>query len=401
MGLRWAVESCAKSRFYMFVDDDYYVSTRNVLAYLRNPVNYPGYLEEDVISFDENEYKKQIGRKLKQLVDFDLPSDVKLFTGYVFPRSRPQRHKWSKWFVDLLEYPYDFWPPYVTAGAYILSRDALVDMYYTSYYTRMFRFDDIWLGLIAKKAGIEPFHNNQFYFHPSWILRSRANEQNLDTAETIWKCVIIEINSFFVLFPDATKGRTMRLGGLGQLWTTSVKLASLMCLCQLLSPLVAILAILVSGSVSSDLPVTILASDLSTNSAQTTSTTITTTVSSELKGSTDSDDNIVTSPTTETPGCCQDHDNTIATCPSDHVSAPHTCQDPTVPCSSLPLRCLHCSCNYSCQYGADSLANCSTHPSVQCTGNRNFTRQYKCSYCFLTAEKLHRCSNRDIGKYFP
>ena len=166
MGLRWAVESCPKSRFYMFVDDDYYVSTRNVLAYLRNPVNYPGYLQEDVISFDETEYKKQIGRSLQQLVDFDLPLDVKLFTGYVFPHSRPQRHKWSKWFVDLLEYPFDFWPPYVTAGAYILSREALVDMYYTSYYTRMFRFDDIWLGLIAKKAGIEPFHNNQFYFHP-------------------------------------------------------------------------------------------------------------------------------------------------------------------------------------------------------------------------------------------
>ena len=166
MGLRWAVESCPKSRFYMFVDDDYYVSTRNVLAYLRNPVNYPGYLQEDVISFDEEEYKKQIGRKLNQLVDFDLPSDVKLFTGYVFPRSRPQRFKWSKWFVDMLEYPFNFWPPYVTAGAYILSRDALVDMYYTSYYTRMFRFDDIWLGLIAKKADIEPFHNSQFYFSP-------------------------------------------------------------------------------------------------------------------------------------------------------------------------------------------------------------------------------------------
>jgi len=166
MGLRWAVESCAKSRFYMFVDDDYYVSTRNVLAFLRNPVNYPGYLHEDVISFDETDYKKQTGRKLNQLVDFDLPSDVKLFTGYVFPRSRPMRHKWSKWFVDLLEYPFDFWPPYVTAGAYILSRDALVEMYYTSYFTRMFRFDDIWLGLIARKADIEPFHCGQFYFHP-------------------------------------------------------------------------------------------------------------------------------------------------------------------------------------------------------------------------------------------
>ena len=166
MGLRWAVESCPKSRFYMFVDDDYFVSTRNVLAYLRNPVNYPGYLKEDVISFDETEYKKQIGRQLNQLVDFDLPSDVTLFTGYVFPRSRPQRHKWSKWYVDLLEYPFDFWPPYVTAGSYILSRDALVDIYFTSYYTRMFRFDDIWLGLVAKKAGIDPFHNNQFYFNP-------------------------------------------------------------------------------------------------------------------------------------------------------------------------------------------------------------------------------------------
>jgi len=164
MALRWAVESCAKSRFYMFVDDDYYVSTRNVLAFLRNPVNYPGYLQEDVISFDEEEYNKQTGRKLHQLVDFDLPADVKLLTGFVFPRSRPQRHWWSKWFVDLLEYPFDFWPPYVTAGAYILSREALVEMYYTSYYTRMFRFDDIWLGLIAKKAGLEPFHNSEFYF---------------------------------------------------------------------------------------------------------------------------------------------------------------------------------------------------------------------------------------------
>ena len=164
MGLRWAVESCPKSRFYMFVDDDYYVSTRNVLAYLRNPLNYPGYLQEDVISFDEEEYKKQIGRKLHQLVDFDLPDDVRLFSGFVFPRSRPMRHKWSKWFVDLLEYPFDFWPPYVTAGAYILSRDGLVEMYYTSYYTRMFRFDDIWLGLIAKKAGLEPVHNSEFYF---------------------------------------------------------------------------------------------------------------------------------------------------------------------------------------------------------------------------------------------
>ena len=76
-------------------------------------------------------------RHLNQLVDFDLPDDVRLFTGFVFPHSRPHRHKSSKWFVGLDEYPFDFWPPYVTAGAYVLSREALVDMYFTSYYTKV------------------------------------------------------------------------------------------------------------------------------------------------------------------------------------------------------------------------------------------------------------------------
>jgi hypothetical protein len=38
-------------------------------------------------------------------------------------------------------------------------------MYYSSYYTRMFRFDDIWLGLIAQKADLDPFHCEEFHFY--------------------------------------------------------------------------------------------------------------------------------------------------------------------------------------------------------------------------------------------
>lgn len=212
MGLRWGVEHCPEARFYMFVDDDYYVSTRNLLRFLRNPVDYPQYLQEDVISFDANEIsdKKQtrgfsrhlsgfaeleksersgrsrrsdklvdniysengtetrrITRKLNQLVDFDLPDDVRLYTGFVFDSPRPLRHMTSKWFVDFEEYPFHRWPPYVTAGSYVLSREALVDMYYTSYFTKLFRFDDIYLGLIAKKAEIEPFHAEEFHFYPA------------------------------------------------------------------------------------------------------------------------------------------------------------------------------------------------------------------------------------------
>lgn len=50
-------------------------------------------------------------------------------------------------------------------GAYVLSRHALIDMYYTSYFTKLFRFDDIWMGLVAKKADLDPFHCDEFHFY--------------------------------------------------------------------------------------------------------------------------------------------------------------------------------------------------------------------------------------------
>lgn len=197
IGFKWAMEFCRDAKFYMFSDDDMYVSTKNVLRFVRNPTNYPGYLEDPVFSLkekkrlrrrslrtseeiftqgthkakDENDYEaatrlvvKYNSRKLNQVMDFELPDDVKLFSGYVFVSS-PHRHKLSKWYTPLEEYKFHLWPPYVTAGAYILSKDALVDMYYGSFYTKHFRFDDIFLGLVAKKIGIEPYHCDQFYFY--------------------------------------------------------------------------------------------------------------------------------------------------------------------------------------------------------------------------------------------
>ncbi|TRY63459.1 hypothetical protein TCAL_03628 [Tigriopus californicus] len=161
MGMRWAMEQCPTSRFYFFVDDDYYVSTRNTLAFLRNPLNYPHYLEDPVVSFDDETFQV---RKLQQIVNFDIPTDAKLLAGFVF-RSRPLRQKWSKWYVDVEEYPFHLWPPYVTAGAYIMSRTALSDMYFGSYFVKRFRFDDIYLGILAKKLELELTHCDEFHFH--------------------------------------------------------------------------------------------------------------------------------------------------------------------------------------------------------------------------------------------
>ena len=118
-------------------------------------------------------------------MDFDLPEDVELYAGFVF-HSAPHRHKPGKFYVSLEEYPFHLWPPYVTAGAYVLSRAALIgihgasftisltsfnrdysfhaDFYYGSYFVKRFRFDDVYMGILAKKLGIEPFHSEEFYF---------------------------------------------------------------------------------------------------------------------------------------------------------------------------------------------------------------------------------------------
>ncbi|KAK9307558.1 hypothetical protein QLX08_002171 [Tetragonisca angustula] len=242
MGFKWLVKYCPNSKFYMFVDDDIYVSVKNVLRFIRNPVNYPDYLKEpkkigahkreikdsdkmdndtitQISTSDESlfvyeklgrkehfvdqiihklkqnsynrtlhtipsiNYSKQnsvnlkflqkenidsientMNRTKRQIFDFELPDDVRLFAGFVFVSS-PHRHKSSKWYISLSEYPYHLWPPYITAGAYILSKEALLDMYYTSLYTKHFKFDDIFLGIVAKKADIEPFHCEEFHFH--------------------------------------------------------------------------------------------------------------------------------------------------------------------------------------------------------------------------------------------
>lgn len=121
----------------------------------------PGWKNHNKTVFFVND---TIIRDKRESFDFELPSDVRLFAGFVIV-SAPHRHKTSKWYVSLSEYPYHLWPPYVTAGAYMLSREALLDMYYASMYTKHFRFDDIFLGLTAKKADIEPFHCEEFHFY--------------------------------------------------------------------------------------------------------------------------------------------------------------------------------------------------------------------------------------------
>jgi beta-1,3-galactosyltransferase / beta-1,3-N-acetylglucosaminyltransferase len=92
----------------------------------------------------------------------EVPNHV--YTGYMF-KSTPLRLRTSKWRVSLAEYPWDKWPPYITAGAYVVSNRAMKELYAGSLFVRHFRFDDVYLGIVAKKVGLNPKHCEKFNFY--------------------------------------------------------------------------------------------------------------------------------------------------------------------------------------------------------------------------------------------
>ena len=45
MSFQWAYKFCDNAKYYFFVDDDYYVSTKNLLLFLKNPTKYEEYAQ--------------------------------------------------------------------------------------------------------------------------------------------------------------------------------------------------------------------------------------------------------------------------------------------------------------------------------------------------------------------
>lgn len=69
----------------------------------------------------------------------------------------------SRWHLTLEEYPYNYFPRYMPAAAIVMSKQVVDDFYYASFYTKHFRFDDVFLGIMAHKMNIIPFSCS--YFH--------------------------------------------------------------------------------------------------------------------------------------------------------------------------------------------------------------------------------------------
>lgn len=161
MAFKWLNTYCDKIDYVLFVDDDYYVSPKNLIKLIRQFNEAVSPPNNDALYDDFSETNSD--DPPVQWIDDKV--DTRIYAGFVFNSSIPQRDRFRKWYTSLSQYPYSRYPPYVTAGAYLVSQDALKEIYLASRYVAHFTYDDIYIGLIALKIKLLPTHVDQFYFH--------------------------------------------------------------------------------------------------------------------------------------------------------------------------------------------------------------------------------------------
>ncbi|KAH9524912.1 TM2 domain-containing protein 3 [Bulinus truncatus] len=81
----------------------------------------------------------------------------------------------------------------------------------------------------------------------------------------------------------------------------------------------------------------------------------------------------------------------IPKAPNCTLNVEEACPD-NVLCYKLGGECIDCDFNYSCQYGTNQTAKCRPKPNVNCTGEQNFERIYKCSYCYQLQHQQTWCN---------
>ncbi|CAF3936543.1 unnamed protein product [Rotaria sordida] len=146
MMLRWINEYCTSKsyrsrynelrKYVLFVDDDYYVDLNSLLKYINK--------------IDEDSNMTPYERRT-------------FLTGYLYEGSRPRRYLNDRWYISINDYPYDHYPPYVTAGCFLMTRSNARLFNIASKYTPLFRFDDIYIGLLAYSMSIKLIPNNNLF----------------------------------------------------------------------------------------------------------------------------------------------------------------------------------------------------------------------------------------------
>ncbi len=140
MMLRWISEYCTSQsdlrKYVLFIDDDYYLDLKSLINYLN---------------------------KIDQDIDMTSNQRRTFLTGYVYNESRPRRFLNDRWYISIKDYPYDRYPPYVTAGCFLMTRSNARLFNLASKYIDLFRFDDIYMAILAYSMSIKLIPNNDLF----------------------------------------------------------------------------------------------------------------------------------------------------------------------------------------------------------------------------------------------
>lgn len=128
-GINWAVNNCGHAKHVVFMDDDFYVATTFLIAYLN--------------TLSVQQYRT-------------------LFMGYLH-EDAPERNEHGKWYISYDDYPFNRYPPFISAGAMIISMHFLKDIQIAIQYTKNFPFDDVFLAIVVYKLGVYPQHNSNIH----------------------------------------------------------------------------------------------------------------------------------------------------------------------------------------------------------------------------------------------
>ncbi|XP_033737075.1 beta-1,3-galactosyltransferase brn-like [Pecten maximus] len=125
-GFKWAVTHCKHAAYVVSVDDDVYVAPDLLLRILDRP------------------HIRKVER---------------LFSGHLMIDTKPIRNPKDKWLVSMSEYPFTNYPNYIFGGFVIMSMSTVRDFTIAAMYTKLFKFEDVYLGILAAKIGIEATNN--------------------------------------------------------------------------------------------------------------------------------------------------------------------------------------------------------------------------------------------------
>lgn len=175
MTLRWLSERCL-SDFVLFIDDDYVLELENLIEYMidlsierstpldvsivRNPASGKSMAKQDLVRQTQAQARPVNQTKALEYL-LDLSEDY-LYAGYLRDYVHPARIYMTKWYISRKEYAYNKYPRFITGGAMLMTYKTVKHMHYISYFTNSFKFDDVYVGILAWKLGIESNHADSF-----------------------------------------------------------------------------------------------------------------------------------------------------------------------------------------------------------------------------------------------